>query len=235
MELFGHLERFLSETLYPYRVPVTLALVLMAAVGGWFAWRRGWLGRARRAAATRPLASAVLAVLVLAVVLPSGYYLLSPLWTRTTLVEDSPLAVATAEATAATASPTAVVMADSAAASPTPSPEMAFQPRTVLEGEWLGADDFHFAEGRALIIESEPGKYVLRVEDFSVRNGPDLFVYVSPDPAGYTEAAVNLGELKATDGAFNYEIPQDVSLDSIRSVVVWCRQFAVLFGTAALE
>ena len=108
-------------------------------------------------------------------------------------------------------------------------------PRVVLEGEWSGADDFHFAEGRALIIETAPGAYTLRVEDFSVRNGPDLFVYVSPDPLGYSPEAVKLGALKATDGAFNYEIPSDVPIESIRSAVVWCDAFAVLFGSAPLE
>jgi hypothetical protein len=75
----------------------------------------------------------------------------------------------------------------------------------------------------------------LVLEDFSVQNGPDLFVYVSPDPDGWTEEAVNLGELKATDGTFSYEIPPEVSAGDIASAVVWCRAFSVLFATATLE
>jgi hypothetical protein len=68
-----------------------------------------------------------------------------------------------------------------------------------------------------------------------VRNGPDLFVYLSEDPSGkgVTEA-LNLGKLKATDGAFNYEIPPNVDVSKIKSAVVWCRQFAVLFAHATL-
>ena len=45
-------------------------------------------------------------------------------------------------------------------------------------GMFEGADDFHFGRGDALLIETAPGAYTLRFENFSVRNGPDLFVYL---------------------------------------------------------
>jgi hypothetical protein len=103
----------------------------------------------------------------------------------------------------------------------------------VQTGEFVGADDFHFGRGDAQLIETEPGVYVLRFENFSVRNGPDLFVYLSTDPSGEdVEEALNLGSLKATDGAFNYEIPPEIDVSTIRSAVVWCKQFSVLFAHA---
>ena len=108
----------------------------------------------------------------------------------------------------------------------------AFAAREVRRGDWVGADDFHFAQGDMSIIETEPGRYILRVENFSIRNGPDLFVYLSPSSGGYEEGGLNLGELKATDGAFNYEVPEGTDLSAYRSAVVWCEQFAVLFATA---
>ena len=63
------------------------------------------------------------------------------------------------------------------------------------------------ARGRRSIIETAPGRYTLRFEDFSVRNGPDLYVYLSPDADDYADGALELGTLKATDGAFGYELP----------------------------
>ena len=48
------------------------------------------------------------------------------------------------------------------------------------------------------------------------------------------EEALNLGKLKATDGAFNYEIPASVDVSKVKSAVVWCRQFAVRFTHATL-
>lgn len=98
-----------------------------------------------------------------------------------------------------------------------------------------GADDFHFGRGDALLIRTSPTDHVLRFENFSVRNGPDLYVYLSRDESGRrVDEALNLGRLKATDGAFNYEIPANLDLTGIKSVVVWCRQFAVQFAVAPL-
>jgi len=246
MEIFGDLERSISEDLYPYRWALSIGALFVLGAVAWVALQAGWIAAVVRWASQRPVIAGVSAALVLAVVLPTFWLLASPLWTRTTLVEESPLAVAAAatEAMTETATPSsggAVVAAATStpdmmtpdAMTATATPEAAL-PRLALEGDWQGADDFHFAEGRALIVETAPGVYTLRVEDFSVRNGPDLFVYVSPEPEGGIAGAVKLGELKATDGAFNYEIPPGVTLEQLRSAVVWCDAFAVLFGHARL-
>jgi len=76
-------------------------------------------------------------------------------------------------------------------------------------GEFDGANDFHFAEGQALIVETAPGEYVLRFEGVSIRNGPDFYVYLSSAPDAPNDDRARLGTLKATDGAFNYEIPAE--------------------------
>jgi hypothetical protein len=144
-------------------------------------------------------------VLVLVIAGPVGWILGSPLILRSELVEDN--AVAAVDGTAT----------------------------TVSTGEWMGADDFHFGSGGARLVEDADGSLTLVLEDFSVQNGPDLFVYVSNDPNGWNEEAVNLGELKATDGTFSYEIPPEVSAEDIASAVVWCRAFSVLFATATLD
>ncbi|MGH2385308.1 MAG: DM13 domain-containing protein [Candidatus Limnocylindria bacterium] len=105
----------------------------------------------------------------------------------------------------------------------------------LLSGEFQGADDFHFGEGRAVIVEQPDGMLVLSFEEFSVLNGPDLHVYVSPSPDGYATGAIDLGKLKATDGSFSYELPTGTELSSLASVVIWCEPFAVQFAHAELE
>ena len=77
----------------------------------------------------------------------------------------------------------------------------------MASGSFHGSDDFHFGRGTATIVETAPGRYRLRLADFSVRNGPDLFVYLSPAADGYADGALELGKLKATDGAFGYDLP----------------------------
>jgi Electron transfer DM13 len=163
-------------------------------------------------------------VLVLAIVV--GNYLLSPLWERSYANEESPLAVAEAAADATvTPSQTAAGASDSA-----------FEAKVVQTGEFMGSDDFHFGHGDAQLIETAPGVFTLRLENFSVRNGPDLYVYLSKDPSGENiEEAFNLGSLKATDGAFNYEVPANIDVSGVKSAVVWCKQFSVLFAHAELE
>jgi hypothetical protein len=104
-----------------------------------------------------------------------------------------------------------------------------------VTGEFSGTDDFHFGRGTATIIELEPGRYHLRLEEFSVRNGPDLFVYLSPDADGYDEDALELGRLKATDGSFGYDLPDGADPSAYRSAIIWCKQFAHLFATAPFE
>ena len=235
----GRLEEFFSEVVYPAWPVWAAAALLLAAAGLYIAARRGW----HRAALRHPLLSSVAAVLILAVAIPTGYYLASPLFERSLACEASPLAGADAGSqkcddeivAAATATPApAAATASPNQTTTTPTPEPTFQPRLTHQGEFHGADDFHFGRGKALLIETAPGQYVLRFEEFSVRNGPDLYVYLSTDPEGYGADPLELGTLKATDGAFNYDVPPGTDVSRFKGALVWCKQFSVLFATAPL-
>jgi hypothetical protein len=200
MSFIGDIERLLAE-LWPFRVPIGIAIIAMLAIVGFIIWRRGW----HRAATARPRLTIAVVLVLLVVALPLGWMLGSPLFIRTELQETVPVAAAG-----------------------TPS-------AALLEGEFQGADDFHFGSGQARLIEKATGELVLSLEDFSVLNGPDLFVYLSSDPDGWNEDAVLLGDLKATDGSFSYDVPAGVDPADVRSAVIWCRAFGVLFAHAALE
>ncbi len=67
-----------------------------------------------------------------------------------------------------------------------------------------------------------------------MRNGPDLFVYLSPAPDDYAKGSLELGRLKATDGAFGYELPDGTDPAQFASAIVWCKQFSHLFAVAPL-
>jgi hypothetical protein len=226
MDIFGDIERFLSEDVYPYRWPLTLGLLLAGIAGVAVALRLGW----HRALWRHRGVTLALGVPALVVVVAAGWYLLSPLWERTHLEEASPLEAAGMPMEQA--SPVSSPASGTDAPSPTAP---AFVARATHEGMFTGADDFHFGRGTAQLIETAPGVYTLRFEGFSVRNGPDLFVYLTPDAGGESiEGAINLGGLKATDGAFNYEVPPGTDVSQFASAIVWCRQFATLFAVAEL-
>lgn len=124
--------------------------------------------------------------------------------------------------------------ADEAATEPT-------GPVAVLTGDVVGADEFHQGSGTATIYQLEDGSHVLRLEDFEVTNGPDLHVILSPVASPTTreevsaEGYVDLGELKGNVGSQNYDIPPEVDINSIGSVVIYCVPFHVLFSTATLS
>jgi hypothetical protein len=191
------------------------------------AHRLGWIAAARR----HPRRSGVLAVLFLAVSLPVGWYLGSPVFIRSSLIEAPPSLVPATPAVPSNDPAPSVPPAGSPTAPPSPTASP-FATSTVASGEFRGTDDFHFGSGTALIIEIEPGRYRLQLGDFTVRNGPDLFVYLSPDGEGYTEDSLELGRLKATDGSFGYDLPDGVDPARFRSALIWCKQFSHLFALA---
>lgn len=241
MNVIGDLERLFATSLYPFRVPIAVAIILAGTSLIVLARRRGWTGVARR----HPRLTAAVVAIGLLVGTPVAWYLASPLFIRTELVESLPAAIAEAES-APSASPSATVPRPAAGSSAAPNPSAdptreptqaptPFAPSVLASGSFQGADDFHFGTGEASIVETAPGRYTLRFEQFSVRNGPDLYVYLSADRGGYADGALELGPLKATDGAFGYELPAGADPGAYASAVVWCKQFAVLFAVAPLE
>ncbi|ANQ51340.1 DM13 domain-containing protein [Flammeovirga sp. MY04] len=70
-------------------------------------------------------------------------------------------------------------------------------------------------------------------DEFYSDSGPDLFIYLAQDLEG--NGFVNLGTLKSTRGVQTYEVPEDIDFTKNKYVLVWCQQFAVLFGSAELQ
>ncbi len=232
MTLIGDLERIFATVIWPNRLAILSLALGLATIVLLAAWRTGWLARAGQAIRRRPGRSALVGAIVLAVTLPVGWYLASPLVIRTELVEDLP-AVAGGPSASSTG-PLAPSASGDPTTSPSPTTPPVAGPRIVATGAFQDADDFHRGSGTANIVEVEPGRFVLRLEDFSVTNGPDLRVVLSADRAGYAEGSLDLGRLKATDGSFNYELPDGIDPGAWASVVIWCDPFAVQFAHAPL-
>jgi Electron transfer DM13 len=117
-------------------------------------------------------------------------------------------------------------------------PETAFaqdqQTQSPLSGQFMGVGDgIHEAEGLAKEISLEDGRQFVRFENFKVTNGPDLFVYLATDKSA--SDFVDLGKLKANNGNQNYQIPPGTDLSKYNTVVIWCKAFSVLFGSAELK
>ena len=105
------------------------------------------------------------------------------------------------------------------------------------EGTVLATGSFvsnvHPSSGTVKIIKGADGKLSLAIENFSTDNGPDLRIWLatSTSAATYKE----LGLLKAVSGNFSYDLANDVDYATHNHVLIWCKDFSVLFGHAVLR
>ena len=194
--------------------------------------------------------SSVLSIITsLLIALPGLWYFLSPLLTNVEVSEDFPTVV-TVQVTSvppsslATDSPsvqatdamaTAMVAPIDEMIEKMPEPEMA----VLAQGEFYSVA--HAGAGTATIYQLSDGSHILRLQNFSVDNGPDLHVYLTSatlvgDSVGIELLnGIDLGELKGNIGDQNYLLPADLNLNQARSVVIWCQPFRVPFSAARLD
>jgi hypothetical protein len=157
---------------------------------------------------TKRLLIIVGAGIILLAVLAVGWYLASPLFINNEVDENFP----------------EIVVAD----------EMADDGVTaVLSGNFTDADTAHKGSGTANIYQ-QGEELVLRLQEFSVTNGPDLHVLLSTsaNPTDDIGDYIDLGELKGNIGDQNYEIPTGTDLSQYQSVIIYCQPFHVVFSTA---
>jgi hypothetical protein len=199
------------------------------------------------------------AVVILIPVAVIAWWLLSPLFIDQTVEEEFPFSATAQVPQGMTRAEAEMVMAGMAKISqevdeamPTPmmgrqSDGTAGQANNGAEvvalkrGSFRDADGFHQGSGQATIYRGPGGSRLLRLENFSVTNGPDLHVILTPNPDPQNRAEVSasgyvdLGSLKGNMGNQNYEIPDGVNIDSFGSVVIYCQPFHVIFSVASLE
>jgi hypothetical protein len=111
--------------------------------------------------------------------------------------------------------------------------------QVVESGTFFGA--MHPTTGTATIYRLSDGDRILRLTNFKTSNGPDVHVYlVAVDNAKDTAAVKNaefidLGTIKGNVGDQNYSLARDLDLFKYRTVSIWCKRFAVNFGSASMK
>ncbi len=174
-------------------------------------------------------------------ILALGWWLGSPLFITNEVDEEFPMSAGAVVPADMTAEEVDAEM-ETASNSPDEKAEEAMpgtDPVKLVGGLFVGADSFHEGSGRATIYDLGDGERVLRLEAFTVTNGPALHVLLVPDarPEGRDDVVgyIDLGVLKGNVGNQNYEIPADVDVSEFGSVVIYCEPFHVIFATAGLS
>ena len=129
----------------------------------------------------------------------------------------------------------AAVMMDTEMTEDMPQSELVL----IASGQFVGADSFHQGSGSVALYQ-QGDQFVVRFEDFSVTNGPDLHVILSKHPSPSTQAEVgedyvDLGQLKGNLGNQNYTVPAGIDASEFQSVVIYCMPFHVVFSIGTLN
>ncbi len=107
------------------------------------------------------------------------------------------------------------------------------------QGRFRDSDMLHRGSGDAMIYRRADGSLLLRLDNFRVTAGPDLYVYLTRHATPENSKDVKKGfltvaRLKANAGTQDYDLPAGTSLAEFGSVVVYCQVFGVLFSAAPL-
>jgi hypothetical protein len=90
----------------------------------------------------------------------------------------------------------------------------------------------HTVTGTAKIIEDASKKRYLVLENLKSDAGPDIRVYLATDKTAKDFVEVNS---TVTNGNTKTELPATANIDKQKYVLIWCKQYSVLFGNALLQ
>ncbi len=118
-------------------------------------------------------------------------------------------------------------------------------PIEVAVGEFTRLDAIRWALGDVVVYQQADNSKVLRFESFSVVNGPNLHVILSgrtadtllqgtPLPGELAGNDVDLGALKGTLGAQNYDVPPELDISSYNSVLIVSQSLNIIYSIAPL-
>ena len=102
----------------------------------------------------------------------------------------------------------------------------------VATGEFVGKSD-HITTGKVTIKKVANGYLVKLGKDFSLDGAPAPRVGFGKD--GKYDVKSQLGELVSNTGKQVYLIPANVNVSDYNEIYIWCEQFSVPLGVAALK
>lgn len=142
----------------------------------------------------------------------------------------------------------ATIMINTALGEPTvvPDAEQALPsmsgPVIVARGAFTPTDEVRFASGNVIIYQQSDNSKVVRFEEFTVVNGPDLRVMLTAktleqltaDPSlGITD--VDLGVLRGNIGNQNYALPPEIDVRSYSRIVIVSSSLNIVYSIAPLQ
>jgi Electron transfer DM13 len=89
----------------------------------------------------------------------------------------------------------------------------------------------HSTSGTVKVYSDANNKYLV-FENFKTDRGPDLYVYMATDLKASN--FVSISKLDKFSGNFYYKFDKSIDEKTKDKVLIWCKDFSVLFGSADL-
>jgi hypothetical protein len=101
----------------------------------------------------------------------------------------------------------------------------------ILQGTFVSG--VHTTSGTVKVYEDKNLNRSLIFENFKTDSGPDLRIYMAEDKV--LTNFIQITDKANTSGNYMLPIPANVDLKKQTTVIIWCRSFSVLFGSASLK
>ena len=99
----------------------------------------------------------------------------------------------------------------------------------------LSRTSHYDVSGTTTLILQADNNLVLNLEnDFRSDTGPELHVYLS-DINEVNSNSLDLGFLQSTSGAQSYTVPMNIEITTYSWVIIYCKPFTAVFGSAQLN
>ncbi len=115
--------------------------------------------------------------------------------------------------------------------SDTPTIEVGTTDKLLSSGSFTGTSRYS-TSGNVKLVEGTDKKKYLVFDNLKSDNGPDLKIYLAEDKTAKVFTEVTN---KVTIGNSKIEVPAAANTDKQKTVLIWCKQFSVLFGSAELK
>ncbi len=104
---------------------------------------------------------------------------------------------------------------------------------TTNVGQGMFVSNVHTTSGTVVVTETA-GKRMMVFTNFKTDGGPDLRIYLAENTG--LRNFIEVSKLdNETRGNFSVEIPLGANPATQRYVLIWCKEFSVLFGNAELK
>ncbi len=103
------------------------------------------------------------------------------------------------------------------------------------------ADGQPSVEGRWQIYTDGQRYFIELLDDFRAKEGPDVKIFVSAKKErrieGYNAArdSIFVSNLRSFSGTEIYEIPEDVNIENLKTLIFHCEFYSKLWGTSVIN